>query len=485
MSEVKTSKKKDYMYYVHCLIGVLFMFFFRFLPAPDPITPYGMQIVGVFLGLIYMWSFVNTLWPSCLGLFALCLTEYGDIYTVTAASFGNSTAVMLFLFLGIVVIIEESGLASWLANKFLAIKAFKGKPWLFTVCFLMFLSTLASFCNMFLIIFTFWAVFYKMCDKIGFKKGEKYTSMMLIGILVFAALGGIMVPFNGMAIIANSAYIQMGREGVVYAKYIPHVAVMLYTSIAAYVFMMRFVFRANIDKLRDFDTSSLAEDVQPLTKRTKILALCIVSAVVLLLMPGLVPTSNVFGYILSRVQAPGILIAAFAFLSFLKVDGEPMLDFNKTSGHISWNLFFVIATAMAVSNAITAEGTGVQPFLLEILSPLTTNLSPFLFVVFLALLSVVLTNIFNNIVICMIMLSILSAYATEFPVNEPVVLTILIYCACLGYMLPSSSVSGATLHGNDWLTAKEIYKYLAPSLLVITLIVVFVGVGLGFIIYPM
>ena len=165
MATDSSDKSGNVVYYLHCLIGALFMFGFRFLPAPAPITPYGMQVLGVFLGLIYMWSFVDTLWPSCLGLFALCLTDYGTTAQVTAASFGNATAVMLFLFLGIVVVIEQSGLATWLANKFLSIKAFKGRPWLFTLCLLMFLSTLASFCNMFLIIFFFGQCFIRYATK--------------------------------------------------------------------------------------------------------------------------------------------------------------------------------------------------------------------------------------------------------------------------------------------------------------------------------
>ena len=481
----KNVKGKDTMYYIHCLIGFMFIFFFRLLPAPEPITGLGMQVLGVFFGLIYMWTFVDTIWPSILGLVGLTLTDYGTIYEVTMKSFGNSTAAMLFLFLGIVVVIEQSGLATWFANKFLGIKFFNGKPWLFTLSLLIFLSTLASFCNMFLIVFTFWAVFDKICEKTGYQKGETYVSVMLIGILIFAALGGIMVPFNGMAIIANSAYIQMGREGFVYAKYIPHVATMLYSSIIVYVAMMRFVFRADVNKLRNFDTSTLAEEIKPLNKRQKVLAVCIIIVVVLLLMPGMIPTTNVFGGILTKLQVTGILMAGFAGLCFLKIDGEPMLDWNKASGHINWNLFFIIATAMAVSGAITAEGTGVQPALLTLLQPLTSNLSPIMFIVLLAVVSVILTNIFNNIVICMVMLSILSAYATAYTVNEPVALTILTVCACLGYMLPSSSVSGAILHGNDYLSAAEIYKYLFAVLAAITLVIIFIGVGLGFVLYPM
>ena len=477
------TKTKDMLYYVHCAIGILLMFFFRFLPAPEPITPFGMQMLGIFFGLIYMWSTVSTLWPSCLGLFALCFTEYGGVGAVTAASFGNPASVMLFLFLGIVVILEESGLATWIANKFLTIKALQGKPWLFTLCWFLLIATLASCCSMFLIIFTFWSVFYKIAEQVGFKKGDPYTSLMIIGILIFAAIGGIMIPFNGMAIIANSAYINMGRPGVEYAMYIPNVAAVLYSMVICYVGLMRFVFRCDVSPLKNYDFSQVAGEIQPMTKYQKVLGVFVIGAVILMILPGLVPKTTVFGYYLSKLQAQGILIGGFALLSMVKIDGKPMLDFNEVSGKISWNLFFIIATAMCISSAITADGTGVKDFLLAFLEPILTTLSPMAFVVLLCVISVILTNIFNNIVICLVMISILSVYATAYPVNEPVALTLLIVCACLGYMLPSSSVSGAILHGNPWLTPQIIYKYVFVILIMMTLCTICVGAPLGFLLY--
>ena len=42
----------DVKMFIHVMITVFFMFFFRFIPAPEPITPFGMAIVGIFFGLI-------------------------------------------------------------------------------------------------------------------------------------------------------------------------------------------------------------------------------------------------------------------------------------------------------------------------------------------------------------------------------------------------------------------------------------------------
>lgn len=51
--DAKAQKKT---YWIHVAIVAIFMFGFRFIPAPAPITSYGMQILGIFIGLVYGWS---------------------------------------------------------------------------------------------------------------------------------------------------------------------------------------------------------------------------------------------------------------------------------------------------------------------------------------------------------------------------------------------------------------------------------------------
>ena len=60
-------------YYFHTAIVFLFVFGFGFLPPLAPITTEGMKVAGIFIGVIYGWSTVGMIWPSLLGLFALCL----------------------------------------------------------------------------------------------------------------------------------------------------------------------------------------------------------------------------------------------------------------------------------------------------------------------------------------------------------------------------------------------------------------------------
>ncbi len=68
------TKKIKPTYWIHSAIAISFMLFFRFLPAPEPLTPYGMALLGIFIGAVYGWCTVSMIWPSLLALTLMGLT---------------------------------------------------------------------------------------------------------------------------------------------------------------------------------------------------------------------------------------------------------------------------------------------------------------------------------------------------------------------------------------------------------------------------
>ena len=60
-------------YYVHTAICLIIMFGFGQLPPVAPLTPLGMNLIGIFLGVLYGWVFIEIVWPSLAGLLALML----------------------------------------------------------------------------------------------------------------------------------------------------------------------------------------------------------------------------------------------------------------------------------------------------------------------------------------------------------------------------------------------------------------------------
>ena len=63
-----STDNKSIKYYIKSAIVLIIMFGFRYLPAIDPITPQGMHVLGIFIGLLVGWSTVGIIWPVLLHL---------------------------------------------------------------------------------------------------------------------------------------------------------------------------------------------------------------------------------------------------------------------------------------------------------------------------------------------------------------------------------------------------------------------------------
>ena len=92
-----------YRYGIHCLIGLIFMFGFGTLTPIEPVTEVGMQVLGIFIGTVYLWSTIGLIWPSLLGILTFVVSDYGTLKTVVASSFGDSTT-MLVLFAMVILV---------------------------------------------------------------------------------------------------------------------------------------------------------------------------------------------------------------------------------------------------------------------------------------------------------------------------------------------------------------------------------------------
>ena len=87
---------------MHTLIGILIMLLGFVVPPFGPVTVVGVKCLFIFIGMVYLWSTVNPLWPSMLGLILLGLSGYAGegaagFKAVMAASIGNDTVILLML----------------------------------------------------------------------------------------------------------------------------------------------------------------------------------------------------------------------------------------------------------------------------------------------------------------------------------------------------------------------------------------------------
>ncbi|ONI41919.1 hypothetical protein AN396_02660 [Candidatus Epulonipiscium fishelsonii] len=67
--------KKEKNVTLHTIIGLCIMIFGGFIPPIYEMTEIGMQVIGIFLGTLYLWSTVEILWPSLASIFMLGISQ--------------------------------------------------------------------------------------------------------------------------------------------------------------------------------------------------------------------------------------------------------------------------------------------------------------------------------------------------------------------------------------------------------------------------
>ena len=121
---MSVSGQKKYSWLLHLAIALLIMYGFRLIPAPAPITPYGMEVLGIFIGMVYALCAptATVAWGALLGLIMLGTTDYGNVTASFSAAFGNYVILMMIITLLFVPVINDSGLCNYFFAKIMTSK---------------------------------------------------------------------------------------------------------------------------------------------------------------------------------------------------------------------------------------------------------------------------------------------------------------------------------------------------------------------------
>ena len=105
-----------------------------------------------------------------------------------------------------------------------------------------------------------------------------------------------------------------------------------------------------------------------------------------------------------------------------------------------------------------------------------SGMSPFMLFVVITIVCIILTNLANNGVVALLLLSIVYITLASMNIKNIGIFVSMLACASqAAFLIPGSSLYGALLHGNDWLTAKFIYKM--AIIMAIATAILFIAVG--------
>ena len=129
----QNERKREKMFLIHSLIGVGIMVFFRFLPLNLPeVTSVGMEVLGIFIGTLYLWTFVDPLWGSLMSIAMVGLSNYMPMAGLLKEAFGAPVVAQVFFLLIMAGGLVYYKITLYIGRFFLTRKFTNGKPWLLT-----------------------------------------------------------------------------------------------------------------------------------------------------------------------------------------------------------------------------------------------------------------------------------------------------------------------------------------------------------------
>lgn len=468
---------------IHFGIAIALMIFTRFIPPIDPITPYGMALIGVFLGVIWGWCFAgaNTLPTSLLGIIFLGLTLPAGVLGATMQIFSSYVFIIVLFSLFTVGALLGANIAEYLVVKMLSIETFKKNPWVL-ILFIFIGSYWLSFVTNPMVVGIF---MMSLCEtllvQVGYKPGDKTAVMILLGIALVVLLESITRPWTTPPILGLSALTTATGIEVAYGPYMIWIIVASMITLVLFTLFMK-ILGCDVKPMLNADLTFLQEKYKDgMSAHQKAVLTCIlllaVGSLLIVFFPKGTPIS---GLITGKLTIIGWMPLIVAFMLFIKVDGKPILSKQTMASFFPWDLLLMISTGVLIGTLVVGEGTGVGPWLGGKLGPILSGMSDITFYLAVAAIGLFLTNVLNNNAVMILMTStIISLYSYGLVSNPTIAILIAIAATDFGFVTPASSMYGALLHGNAMTTPGSMYKYglLTALFCFATLAVVFIPIA--------
>ncbi len=495
----------SYVKIMHILIGLSIMLFGQFLESPrflvEPtekllsmgfpqigdsvevfISHKGMIVSSIFIGLIYLWIFVDLVWPSFLGIIVLGISDFSSMKNVLTTCFGNPTFVFIFFLLIFCAALVKSKLAEHFARYLLTRDIVKGRPWLLTTIILI-TAYLTEFIAQIGSVLIVWPVLYFIFNECGYKKGDRYVSFMIANVVMMAVLsfssdiikGG---PFYVMA--GMTSFIQSNPEmNIVPIDFLSYLFFSISLSIVitcVILFLMRFVYKVNIEPLKRFDIELLkANPLPPLNFEQKMLIALFAFFGTWMLLSGLLPKGPIGDFL--RSNQMGVTLMLAFVMSVITYKGKKLLDFPTIMPIFTWNLYCLFMAVYLFGGLIARPETNIVIVIESVFSNIFTGVSYTELIVIAVIIGLLQTNLMNSIVTGLILSPIFITLSFMYGYAINPLLVCFFFIVFIAVLTPAGSPYAALLFSNnDWISKKDAIHHAFLITIVCLLVVFFIGI---------
>lgn len=467
MSTAASEQKSMFKTYVHPVIVIILMLIGNFVPVIEPLTRMGMQVIFIFIGMIWGWSTCGMLWPSLLGVIMLGFTEYAE---TPEAALGlmltNTTFVASLVAFVLFAYISDSGLMDVMARWVVTRKFAAGKPWTFMIFLFFALAVLSPFVgNPIVLILIGFSFVSPILKQMGYTKDEAFPTYMMLGISL-CGLFSVWASFMPGSIYTRGILSTAVGQPVTSLQYTMCITVPLVLSLILFILTGKFIARVDTKKfiegskvLQEQRSEKISLNIEQ--KRGAVVLLVFIVGMVL---PSVLPQTWAITAFLSRAGIVGVcVITTVALLILTKKDGKTLGDFKQMMQGMSWDMLMLMGGIMVIATALISEGTGMVAFCSGFMIPILSKTSLLGFVVIVCVLMCVISQFSMNMVLQMVFAPILAPVLMQAGYNPMIAVMAVYFGTQWAYLAPSGSMMAALVFGNtEWVSKKQLYKVCVP-----------------------
>lgn len=453
-----TEKRKANVGFIHVVIIFTLMFGFKYIPPIGTISPLGMQVIGIFAGIIYGWTTMGMIWPSLLGIFALGLLPGNGMVDTFKAALGDRITVAVFMFLLFAGLIERVGLSSFIANWCISRKFVQGRPYAILAMFCLAGGLIAAFVNLFAGMILMWSVFYSFCKQVGFKMEDTFPRVALIAIIYISCMAGGILPFMGLSfLIIGQQFAFLGIPMNYICFTIMQLIMVLFAGVL-YFGAAKFIIRPDVSRLQD--TTAFSIETVKMTKPQKMVLFLLGILMLLLFLPGILPKAWAITEFLKAldIAAPVALVLVAYYI--INLNNEEVVTFSEMAASVNWGLVLMFATVAPLSAAVANPESGILSYISVQLGAIFKGMNPYLFTIMIILIASVITQFANNVAIVLMVMPIMYTFAIQLGANPLVLSVLCVFNLNIAFCTPAASGAAAMIFSNrEWIPPKDAYLH--------------------------
>jgi len=456
-------------------------------PIGDTITPQGMRMIGIFIGMIFGWLYGYNAPTSVMALIVTGVL-YPDktVDAMLTSAFGTMMLWMIFFAMIFAYGLNKCGILDYVSAKIMSLKIVSKSPWHLAMGIWFCTIVCMAVCSVpVAIMIVMFSLFYKIADKVGAGHRSNYVAYVLVFIAGFCAIAVGLVPYAGNLLVAIGFMLSVD-ETITYS--LPLICVINWILILGMWvvagIISKFAFKTFAKPDFTLNGESVYSEKVPASKSIKMGFLLIAILLVIMVLPSLLPAGNAVKVFIGKFGMAGVFALIVLVMSTVSVDGKRMLDIEEAlrSGAVSWGIFFIMPTAFALGAILVGPETGIATLLSNVISNLTGGMSLYLLVCVLLIILLLLTNSITNIVAAQLVIPVITIALLAHGINPGLVIGMAGVIFDYGLVLPSGSPLGAYIHANsEWMTSSQCYKYGLISVLCLAISICAIGVPLALI----